>query len=89
MENKTLKEIQIKYLLSFYTNDNLIKQTTKDIDELYNKHIIIDSLITRGYSYNEMIKWSIDKLRKEHKNLLVEGHSAKDISDSLLFDILN
>ena len=89
--SESLKDIQIKFLCNFYSAENLSKKTAKDIDNLYTKHNLIDSLKTKGYNEVDISKWTIEKLKKEYKKYIIESNTitSKDIADNLLFNILN
>jgi hypothetical protein len=90
MSNRTLKDIQIEFLIEYYPKQDLCKKSSKEIEDLYNKTVLIKALKAKGCTSNDLSKWSLDKLRKEHKKYLEsETVSSKDISDSILFDILS
>jgi len=89
-DEKSLKDIEINYLLSFYSLVVLQKKTSSEINDLYTRQKIIETLKTRGFDKNDLQKWSLDKLKKEHKSFLIHDNcNSQDICDSLLFDILS
>jgi len=90
-----MAQMQLEFLNSLTNSNgkpllsNLSKKNPKEIDELYTKYQLIEALTVKGLSFRDLHKWSLDKLRKEHKKYLIDQGSIKDISDSLLFDILS
>lgn len=94
MSDKSLLQFQLGYLKEIKNSEgkpffpDLGNYTSREIGELYAKQQLITALKLKGFSQAELSKWPIDKLRQEHKNYLLDKGTVKDISDSLLFDIL-
>ncbi len=85
---KSLLEIQTEHLQA--AGHSVAKKTSQEINDMYNRSLLTDALIQKGYKKSDLNKLSLDKLRQEQKAPLatLEKIKAEDISQSLLFDVL-
>jgi hypothetical protein len=89
LEELSLKEIQLRFLNGSHTSEELENKTNEEISDLFTKRSIIEALKKKKKykKLNDIEKWPLEKLIKEHKKFIIEG-DEKDLINSIFFDLI-